>query len=101
MKFSLKFWVRYWLGLDVDLQRYRQELAIHRAATDANVRQVMIDFLNQLGAQTEAELRDKFAMAALQARLTLQDGRTRDEIVEDAYGDADAMLFRKAGKRVP
>lgn len=37
-------------------------------------------------------LRDWFAGMALQGRLTLKDGRTRDEIVEDAYDDADAML---------
>ena len=97
MNFSLRFWIRQWLDINVDLQRYRQELEINRAAVQANTRQTMIDFLNQMSAQSEAELRDKFAMSALEARLTLKDGRTRDEIVEDAYGDADAMLRQRRG----
>ena len=85
----------------MDIQRYRQELEINRAATQANIRQTMIDFVNQMSAQSsaqsEAEWRDRFAMSALEARLTLKDGRTRDEIVEDAYGDADAMLRQRRG----
>jgi hypothetical protein len=51
------------------------------------------------GGHSGMSLRDYFAAKALQARLTLKDGRTRDEIVEDAYGDADAMLAERAKPR--
>ena len=48
------------------------------------------------GSDKGMSLRDWFAGMALQGRLTLRDGRTRDEIVEDAYMDADAMLAERA-----
>ena len=47
-------------------------------------------------AQSGMSLRDYFAAAALQARIGLKDNRTRNEIVEDSWADADAMLVKRS-----
>ena len=94
----MKQYIRRWLGIDVDVQGYRQELQNHRRESSATLQHYAIDFINMMNASTEAELRDKFAMSALQGAM-MQNYRDEHEqpdmLASHCYRYADAMLIAR------